>query len=67
MCSAFADFGVEHSVPIDNLDSSAIDKKLEALVKKGESMPRYICAGRFELYLVSRFLASKHCKPCAML
>ena len=35
-----ADFGIEHAVPIDGLDSNAIASKLEDLVKKGENMPR---------------------------
>ena len=39
----FADFGVEHSVPINGLDSNTINSKLEELVKKGESMPRSDC------------------------
>lgn len=34
------DFGVEHSIPINGLDSSAITSKLQELVKTGESMPR---------------------------
>ena len=34
-----ADFGVEHAVPINGLDSNAIASKLEHLVKKGENMP----------------------------
>ena len=35
-----ADFGVEHSVPLTGMDASGVDKALEDLVKKGESMPR---------------------------
>ena len=34
------DFGKEESVSIDGLDKASIAKKLEELVKKGESMPR---------------------------
>ncbi|KAL3149070.1 hypothetical protein ABBQ32_001914 [Trebouxia sp. C0010 RCD-2024] len=34
------DFGVEHAVPIDGLDSKTIASKLQDLVKKGEGMPR---------------------------
>ncbi len=34
------DFGVEEAVSVEGLDKAAIAKKLEALVKKGESMPR---------------------------
>lgn len=34
------DYGVEESVSIDALDSSAITKKLEELVLKGETMPK---------------------------
>lgn len=37
----YADFGVEQSVSINGLDSNAISSKLEDLVKKGESMPRF--------------------------
>ncbi len=37
-----ADFGVEHSVSINGLDSNAISSKLEELVKKGEGMPRFV-------------------------
>ena len=40
---ARADFGVEHSVPINGLDSNTINSKLEELVKTGESMPRSAC------------------------
>ena len=39
-CCCPADFGTEHTVPINGLDSNAISSKLEDLVKKGESMPR---------------------------
>ena len=41
----YADFGVEHSVPINGLDNNTINAKLEELVKKGESMPRcaFLC------------------------
>ena len=35
------DFGKEETVAIDNLDKAEISKRLEELVKKGESMPRH--------------------------
>ena len=34
------DFGVEEAVSVEGLDKAAISKKLEELVKKGETMPR---------------------------
>lgn len=34
------DFGTEEAVSVEGLDKAAITKKLEELVKKGESMPR---------------------------
>jgi NADH dehydrogenase (ubiquinone) 1 alpha subcomplex subunit 2 len=34
------DFGVEESVSVEGLDKAGITKKLEELVKKGDSMPR---------------------------
>ncbi len=34
------DFGVEEAVSVEGLDKASISKKLEELVKKGESMPR---------------------------
>ena len=34
------DFGVEEAVSVEGLDKGAIAKKLEQLVKKGETMPR---------------------------
>lgn len=34
------DFGVEEAVKVDGLSKADIGKQLEALVKKGESMPR---------------------------
>ena len=34
------DFGVEEAVSVEGLDKGSISKKLEELVKKGESMPR---------------------------
>jgi NADH dehydrogenase (ubiquinone) 1 alpha subcomplex subunit 2 len=39
-CAAAADFGTEHSVPIEGLGKAAISKQLEELVKLGEKMPR---------------------------
>ena len=38
--SCYADFGVEHAVPVNGLDSKAIESKLQELVEKGEQMPR---------------------------
>ncbi|KAK9907539.1 hypothetical protein WJX75_005564 [Coccomyxa subellipsoidea] len=34
------DFGVEEAVSVEGLDKGTVSKKLEELVKKGESMPR---------------------------
>lgn len=34
------DFGVEEAVSVEGLDKATISKKLQELVKKGESMPR---------------------------
>ncbi|PRW32601.1 NADH dehydrogenase [ubiquinone] 1 alpha subcomplex subunit 2-like [Chlorella sorokiniana] len=34
------DYGVEEAVKVDGLSKADITKQLEALVKKGESMPR---------------------------
>ena len=39
MCSA--DFGVEHSILLTGKDAGGVNKALEELVQKGESMPRY--------------------------
>ena len=36
-----ADYGVEEAVSIDGIDKGAISKKLEELVKKGETMEKY--------------------------
>ena len=38
------DFGVEEAVSVEGLDKGAIAKKLEELVKKGETMPRCCCS-----------------------
>ncbi len=35
-----ADFGVEEAVKIDGLGKADVSKQLEALVKRGEQMPR---------------------------
>lgn len=35
-----ADFGVEEAVKVEGLSKADIAKQLEALVKKGETMPR---------------------------
>jgi len=35
-----ADYGVEEAVKVEGLSKADITKQLEALVKKGESMPR---------------------------
>lgn len=34
------DYGIEEAVSIDGIDKGAISRKLEELVKKGESMPK---------------------------
>ena len=39
VCSA--DFGVEHSILLTGKDAGGVNKALEELVQKGESMPRY--------------------------
>ena len=36
-----ADYGVEEAVSIDGIDKGAITKKLEELVKKGETLSVY--------------------------
>lgn len=41
-CDCFADFGVEHAVPVNGLDSQSIESKLQELIKRGESLPRYL-------------------------
>lgn len=35
-----ADFGVEEAVRVEGLSKADVTKQLEALVKKGEAMPR---------------------------
>lgn len=40
LLAACADFGKEEAVSIENMGKSEITKQLEALVQKGESMPR---------------------------
>ncbi len=37
-----ADFGKEEAVSIENLGKADIDKRLQQLVQKGESMPRQV-------------------------
>jgi hypothetical protein len=39
-CRLRPDFGVEEAVKVDGLSKADISKQLEALVKKGEGMPR---------------------------
>ncbi len=34
------DFGVETAVSVEGMDRASITKKLEELVKRGETMPR---------------------------
>jgi len=36
-----ADYGVEEAVSIDGIDKGAITKKLEELIKKGETLAVY--------------------------
>lgn len=38
--ACLADFGVEEAVKVEGLQKTDISKQLEALVKKGEGMPR---------------------------
>ena len=36
-----ADYGVEQAVPVNGLDSKAIESKLQELIERGESLPRF--------------------------
>ena len=38
--TGLADYGVEEAVKVEGLSKADITKQLEALVKKGETMPR---------------------------
>jgi hypothetical protein len=37
-----SDFGVEKSVSVQGVDSSAVLTKLQELIKAGEAMPKYV-------------------------
>ena len=60
-CDCFADFGVEHAVPVNGLDSQAIESKLQELIKRGESLPRYLLQKSDEVLSASSHLFTFRC------
>ena len=55
-----ADYGVEQAVPVNGLDSQAIESKLQELIQHGESLPRFVLQAL--TCVLFQACCRKHCK-----